>query len=93
MGLLTRTIIDGDAKVIEIAMASILAKVERDRHMQALDFMYPGYGFGLHKGYGTKLHYEAIDRLGLCVEHRKLFLKKMIPERRIIPFDQDFQLF
>lgn len=67
---------DGDAKSANIAAASILAKVSRDRHMQRLDELYPGYGFAKHKGYGTKAHYEALDELGQCAEHRKTFLRK-----------------
>lgn len=75
-----KNVIGGDAKSEAIAAASILAKVERDRYMCEMAEKYPGYGFEKHKGYGTKAHYEAIDRLGLCPIHRKTFLKKYITE-------------
>ena len=71
-----KNVIGGDAKSEAIAAASILAKVERDNEMRRLSEIYQGYGFDKHKGYGTKAHYEAIDRLGLCPIHRKSFLKK-----------------
>ena len=69
-------VVKGDSKSVSIAAASILAKVSRDRYMLALDEKYPQYCFSKHKGYGTKLHYELIERYGLCPEHRKTFLKK-----------------
>ena len=72
---LTRTVVKGDAKCATVAAASILAKVTRDRLMVEYDGQYPGYGFSIHKGYGTKSHYAAIDRLGLCPIHRRTFLK------------------
>jgi len=56
-----------------VAAASILAKVARDRHMQALDGQHPGYGFAQHKGYGTALHLRALRQLGPCGEHRRTF--------------------
>lgn len=68
-----RPIIDGDAKSLAIAAASILAKVTRDRHMKILDEKYPGYGFAGHKGYGTAKHLAALRQLGPCPEHRKSF--------------------
>ena len=70
------TIPGGDAQVPAIMLASIVAKVLRDRHMEILENAHPGYGFGKHKGYGTKAHYEAIRTLGPCPEHRRLFLRK-----------------
>lgn len=70
-------IIKGDAKSISIAAASILAKVTRDRIMTEYDRIYPGYGFAVHKGYGTKAHMEAIRRLGPCEIHRKTFLTSL----------------
>ena len=69
-------VVKGDSKSVSIAAASILAKVSRDRYMLALDEEYPQYCFSKHKGYGTKLHYECIERYGLCPEHRRSFLKK-----------------
>lgn len=64
---------DGDKISISIAAASIIAKVYRDNLMSKLDDQYPNYGFYKHKGYGTKLHREAIKRYGLCSIHRKSF--------------------
>ncbi len=65
----------GDAIVPVIGGASIAAKVLRDRQMQRYHEMYPQYGFDRHKGYGTKQHYEAIERYGICPIHRRSFLK------------------
>lgn len=76
LGIETRLIVGGDAKSACIAAASILAKVARDRFMLELDEKYPQYGFAKHKGYGTKLHYSALDRFGPCDMHRESFLKK-----------------
>ncbi len=67
------TIIDGDAKSMSIAAASIIAKVTRDRVMCALDAAHPGYGWTSNKGYGTPDHLAALDRLGPSVQHRKSF--------------------
>jgi len=66
-------IIGGDDSVQQIAAASIVAKVIRDRLMMAYDVQYPGYQFARHKGYGTKLHMEALQTLGPCPIHRKSF--------------------
>ena len=73
----TRCIIGGDGKCADIAAASIMAKVTRDRLMYELDAQYPGYGFAKHKGYGTAAHYAAIRELGPCPAHRLSFLRKM----------------
>lgn len=70
-----RCVIKGDATSASIAAASILAKVSRDRLMYEYDEKYPEYGFGKHKGYGTKQHYDAIERYGVLDVHRKTFLK------------------
>lgn len=71
------TLVGGDGRSASIAAASILAKVSRDRYVSGeLDRLYPQYGFARHKGYGTKLHYEMLDRYGPCPAHRKTFLKK-----------------
>ncbi len=75
-----RTLIKGDAKSISIAAASILAKVTRDRYCLEMDEKYPEYQFAKHKGYGTKLHYEMIAEHGICPEHRRTFLKKILGE-------------
>lgn len=74
-GIPVQAIIKGDAKSNSIAAASILAKVTRDRIMREYDIIYPGYGFAKHKGYGTKEHYAAIERLSICPIHRRTFLK------------------
>ena len=71
----TRTVVKGDSSCACIAAASILAKVTRDRIMLELDRQYPGYGFAVHKGYGTKAHYAALDQYGVSPIHRKTFLK------------------
>jgi ribonuclease HII len=68
------TIIGGDATVPVISLASIAAKVVRDRLMVELAQKYPEYGFEIHKGYGTKKHYEALKEHGLCVIHRQSFI-------------------
>ena len=70
-------LVGGDGKSASIAAASILAKVSRDRYVtDVLDREYPQYQFARHKGYGTKLHYEMLDRYGPCPAHRRTFLKK-----------------
>ena len=66
-------VVDGDAKSLSIAAASIIAKVTRDRYMNLLDSLYPGYGFAGHKGYGTAKHLKALTELGPCQEHRRSF--------------------
>lgn len=76
----TKTIVKGDSLSVSIAAASILAKVERDRLMKKLSEKYPDYGFEKHKGYGTKMHVEAIKRHGPAEVHRKSFLKKILGE-------------
>lgn len=68
------TIIHGDALIPLISLASIAAKVERDRLMVALAQAYPQYGFEQHKGYGTRAHYEALEKYGLCDMHRRSFV-------------------
>lgn len=72
----TRTIVKGDANSMSIAAASILAKVTRDRFMLEMDKKYPEYQFAKHKGYGTKLHYEMLDKYGASEIHRMSFLRK-----------------
>ena len=75
-GLPVRTIVKGDSLSASIAAASILAKVTRDRLMEQYDEAYPQYGFAVHKGYGTKRHYEALREFGPSPIHRMTFLKK-----------------
>ena len=66
-------IVGGDASVLAISAASILAKVGRDRYMLEAEASFPGYGFARHKGYGTAAHLDAIGRLGPCPLHRRSF--------------------
>lgn len=73
----SRCVVKGDAKCADIAAASILAKVTRDRYMLEMAGKYPEYHFEKHKGYGTKLHYEALREYGPCEIHRPSFLRKM----------------
>ncbi len=75
-----RTIIKGDSRSANIAAASILAKVTRDRFMLEQDVVYPQYGFAVHKGYGTQKHYAALREFGPCPIHRRSFLKKIYGE-------------
>lgn len=69
------SVIKGDAKIYSIACASIIAKVTRDRMMYEYDKIYPAYGFAKHKGYGTAFHINAIKENGICMIHRKTFVK------------------
>lgn len=66
-------LVKGDGRSLQIAAASVLAKVTRDRLMVQLEARYPGYGFARHKGYGTVEHRRALSRLGPCPEHRRSF--------------------
>ena len=68
-----KAIVKGDSLISEISAASIIAKVERDNEMIALDKIYPGYGFSSHKGYPTKQHIESLKRLGITDIHRITF--------------------
>ncbi len=76
-GVQAETVVHGDSLSANIAAASILAKVTRDDYMIQMNNEYPGYGFDIHKGYGTKAHYAAIHQLGVCPMHRITFLKKL----------------
>ena len=71
-----KTVVKGDSLSANIAAASILAKVTRDRYMVEMDARYPEYGFAVHKGYGTQKHYEALRQYDACPIHRRSFLKK-----------------
>ena len=73
-------VVKGDGKSLSIAAASVLAKVSRDRHMLKMAEKYPEYGFENHKGYGTKVHIEALKEFGPCEIHRKTFIKKFVKE-------------
>ncbi len=73
LGVSGEAIVDGDALVLSIAAASIVAKVHRDRLMRHVDAAVPGYGFAVHKGYGTRVHRAAIATLGPSLHHRMTF--------------------
>ena len=75
-GIKVETVVKGDSRSANIAAASVLAKVTRDDLMEAMAEEYPGYGFEIHKGYGTKAHYAALREHGPCPIHRMSFLKK-----------------
>ncbi len=75
-GMEVMTVVKGDSRSANIAAASVLAKVTRDEYMEKLAEQFPEYGFEVHKGYGTKKHYEAIEQHGMCPAHRRSFLKK-----------------
>lgn len=75
-GIPVKTVVHGDSLSASIAAASILAKVTRDDLLLELAKEYPQYGFEIHKGYGTKAHYEALRTYGPCAIHRMTFLKK-----------------
>ncbi len=77
-----KTIVKGDSLSHSIACASILAKVSRDRLLEKYDEEYPEYGFKNHKGYGTKAHYEAIEKYGILPIHRRSFLKKILEAKK-----------
>ena len=77
-GIPYTSIIKGDAKNYSIAAASIIAKVTRDRIMYEWDEIYPEYGFASHKGYGTAKHIQAIKENGICMLHRKSFVKNIL---------------
>lgn len=74
-------VVHGDARSLCIAMASVIAKVSRDRLMDELHTTFPDYGFNHHKGYGTEEHREAILRVGRCRHHRAMFLRKLMATR------------
>ena len=80
-GLPVRTVVKGDSLSASIAAASVLAKVTRDDIMLEMADKYPQYGFDVHKGYGTKAHYEALREHGHSAIHRLTFLKKFYGEK------------
>ena len=80
-GLPVRTVVKGDSLSANIAAASILAKVTRDDLMESMAQEFPGYGFEIHKGYGTKAHYDALRKLGPSAVHRMTFLKKFYGDK------------
>jgi ribonuclease HII len=75
------TVVKGDSRSANIAAASVLAKVTRDDIMEEMAQEYPQYGFEIHKGYGTKAHYEALRTYGASPIHRMTFLKKFYGEK------------
>ncbi len=75
------SMVKGDARMYSIAAASIIAKVTRDNIMKKYAQEYPQYGFEQHKGYGTKAHYEAIEKCGVLDIHRRSFLKKILEQK------------
>jgi ribonuclease HII len=79
-----QAVVDGDARMLSIAAASILAKVVRDRIMDRLDRVWPAYGFARHKGYGTPEHLEVLARLGPCALHRYSFTPVAQPELPLV---------
>lgn len=80
-GIPVQTVVHGDSLSASIAAASVLAKVTRDDYMLKMAEEYPGYGFEIHKGYGTKAHYEALRERGHCPIHRMSFLKRFYGEK------------
>ncbi len=80
-GIPVMTVVKGDSRSANIAAASVLAKVTRDDYMLEMAEKYPGYGFEIHKGYGTKAHYQALRDLGPCPIHRMTFLRKFYGDK------------
>ena len=80
-GLPVKTVVKGDSLSANIAAASVLAKVSRDDWMLKMAQEYPEYGFEIHKGYGTRAHYDALREFGPCPIHRRTFLKKFYGEK------------
>ena len=80
-GIPVETVVHGDSLSASIAAASVLAKVTRDDYMLKMAEEYPGYGFEIHKGYGTKAHYAALAQYGPSLIHRMTFLKKFYGEK------------
>lgn len=80
-GLPVKTVVKGDSLSANIAAASILAKVTRDDLMVRQAEQFPQYGFEIHKGYGTRAHYAALEQFGPCPIHRKTFLKKFYEQQ------------
>ena len=80
-GLPVKTVVKGDSLSANIAAASVLAKVTRDDFMVRQAEQFPEYGFEIHKGYGTKAHYAALEQYGPCPIHRKTFLKKFYEQK------------
>ena len=84
VALACRAVVQGDRLIAEISAASILAKTARDREMYELDGRYPQYGFARHKGYGTRVHLEALMSVGPCEIHRQSFAPVREARRRLL---------
>ena len=84
MTLPQTALVKGDSRSYSIAAASVLAKVTRDRMMLEFDAKFPGYGFAIHKGYGTPQHLAAITKLGPCPIHRMTFAPLKFCERKLL---------
>lgn len=82
LGCEARYVIKGDATSASISAASVLAKVSRDRYMKQIAEKYPQYAFEKHKGYGTRLHYEMLEKYGVSDVHRKTFLRKFYDNQK-----------
>lgn len=80
-----RSVISGDARLLSVAAASVVAKVVRDRIMERLDPVWPDYGFARHKGYGTPEHLAALDRFGPCPLHRFSFAPVRVQRMALFP--------
>jgi ribonuclease HII len=80
-----RPVVSGDARLLSVAAASVVAKVVRDRIMERLDRVWPDYGFARHKGYGTPEHLAALDRFGPCPLHRFSFAPVRVQRMALIP--------
>ena len=74
-------LVKGDTKSLAIAMASMLAKVTRDRFMRELHNKFPEFGFDSNKGYGAPVHLKTLDKLGPTVHHRPRFLRNILPQK------------
>lgn len=85
------SIIHGDARCASVAAASIIAKVTRDNYMEKMDIKYPNYGFKKHKGYGTKLHIDALEKYGPCKIHRKTYSPVSKYFSKQMSLDLDFE--
>jgi ribonuclease HII len=82
-GIRGRAIVEGDRLIAEISAASILAKTSRDHEMCEWDRRYPAYGFAQHKGYGTRAHLDALQRVGPCEIHRRSFAPVRAAEQQL----------
>ena len=89
LGIDQNPLVKADAKVAAVAAASIIAKVTRDYIMRVYDSVVPEYGFAKHKAYGTKAHYEAIEKYGILPIHRRTFLQKGIEAGKLVAKERE----